>query len=79
MRDVTFDGEHYFLVFGNLHRHAESSTCGIDFNGQAEWHMRHTPHVNRSQFLAVTDHGEHLNNAGSPLERPMADLFNVHK
>src|ERR671932_98696 len=36
-----------------MHRHAESSTCGIDHNGQAEWHMRHAPHVTRSDLLSV--------------------------
>jgi hypothetical protein len=60
---VTIDGEMYRLVFGNLHRHSEQSGCGGDANGVGELHMRHAPHVNRSEFLAVTDHGEHLNDA----------------
>jgi hypothetical protein len=72
---VTIDGETYHLVFGNLHRHAESSTCGIDHNGQVEWHMRHAPHVNRSAFLAVTDHGEHLNAADWREQCLLADFY----
>jgi len=41
-----------------------------------------TPYDHHSLLRTVEDGfgiGEHLNNAGSPLERPMADLFNVHK
>ncbi|HEX2517645.1 MAG TPA: hypothetical protein VH257_23275, partial [Chloroflexota bacterium] len=60
-RGVEIEGQRFRLVFGNLHRHAECSSCGRDANGPAELHMRHAPDVNRNEFLAVTDHGEHLN------------------
>jgi hypothetical protein len=74
-RTVTIDGETYRLVFGNMHRHAESSLCGIDNNGRTELHMRHAPDVNRSAFLAVTDHGEHLNDAGWREQCLLADFY----
>jgi hypothetical protein len=74
-RSVTIDGEQYRLVFGNLHRHAESSLCGIDFNGGAEFHMRHAPNVNRSEFLSITDHGEHLNDADWREQCLLADFY----
>jgi hypothetical protein len=74
-RTITVDGQRYYLVFGNLHRHAESSLCGIDHNGHAEFHMRHAPHVNRSAFLALTDHGEHLNDADWREQCLLADFY----
>jgi hypothetical protein len=74
-QSVTVDGERYRLVFGNLHRHAECSSCGRDANGQAELHMRHAPDVNRNEFLAVTDHGEHLNDGEWREQCVLADFY----
>ena len=41
-----------------------------------------TPYDHHSLLRTIEDGfgiAEHLNNAGSSLEQPMADLFNVHK
>jgi hypothetical protein len=60
-RTVEVDGEHYTLLFGNLHEHSIISRCWSDCSdGDLHDNYRYGMDVEGYDFVAMTDHGYDL-------------------
>jgi len=54
------DGRRVQLALGDLHRHTDLSRCSSNWDGPFEDALRYALDVGGLQFLAVTDHFEHM-------------------
>ena len=57
---IEFDD--YVLSFGDLHRHTDLSRCRPFLDGTAETAYKYAKDVAGLDFMAITDHAEHLDN-----------------
>ncbi len=53
-------GETLRLAFGDLHRHTDISRCSMNWDGSVSDAFRYAYDAGPLQFLAVTDHFEHM-------------------
>jgi hypothetical protein len=54
------DGRELSLAFGDLHRHTDLSRCSSNWDGPISDALRYAYDVAPLEFLAVTDHFEHM-------------------
>ncbi|GJM21210.1 MAG: hypothetical protein DHS20C15_11250 [Planctomycetota bacterium] len=54
------DGSERQLVLGDLHRHTDLSRCSSNMDGPFSDAFRYAHDVGRLQFVAITDHFEHM-------------------
>lgn len=54
------DGTELQLVLGDLHRHTDLSRCSSNFDGPFSDALRYAHDVGQLQFVAITDHFEHM-------------------
>lgn len=58
---TTLDGRTLRLALGDLHRHTDLSRCSNNWDGPITDALRYALDVGQLDFMAVTDHLEHMN------------------
>ncbi|MCP4860238.1 MAG: hypothetical protein GY902_03230 [Planctomycetes bacterium] len=58
--DPTLGPEGYIRLWGDLHRHSDLSRCAMDNDGSVPDQYRYAAGPGRLDFVAVTDHHQHL-------------------
>lgn len=64
------------LVWGDLHRHTDASRCKMDTDGDLLDAYRYALGTARLDFMAVTNHFQHITTEGWEREVETADAFN---
>ncbi len=67
--------EGYLRLWGDLHRHSDLSRCKADLDGSVLDQYRYAAEVAHLDFLAMTDHFQHLTPAHWAFHERMADLL----
>ncbi|MFQ5748494.1 MAG: DUF3604 domain-containing protein [Planctomycetota bacterium] len=67
--------EGFVRLWGDLHRHSDLSRCKADLDGSVLDQYRYAAEVAHLDFLAMTDHFQHLTPAHWAFHERMADLL----
>jgi len=71
------DGTRHELVLGDLHRHTDLSRCSSNWDGSMLDAYRYAFDAGRLDFMAITDHFEHMTPYDWWRSRATADAFDV--